>query len=310
MAHRITAILLFVLVTVVPAAGAAGSDELFPRPANLEANIAFWKMVFTQWGERDLVIHDAENLQIVYEVIPTVPLGSNRKAKRQATERVNLRLTHYANLLRLLEQQGPEQLGEEGARLYELWGCPCPPGTLGAAADRLHFQRGIRERFAAALRRSEQMRPQILPVLRRHGVPDELAALPLIESAFDARAVSQAKAVGLWQFIRATARRFGLIVRGRRDDRRDPLQSTTAAARMLQHHYGELNSWPLAITAYNHGLEGVRRAKATVGTDDIGRIAAEYRGRRFGFASRNFYAEFLAATDLMDLHFAQLQPQR
>jgi membrane-bound lytic murein transglycosylase D len=310
MVQAIGAILALVLLAAAPAAPAATREESFPRPANLEANIAFWKLVFTEWGERDLAIHDGERLDIVYEVIPTAPLGANRKAKRQGAERVNLRLTHYANLLRLLEQQGPEQLGEAGARLHALWGCPCAPGTLAAAADRLHVQRGIRERFASALQRSERMRPQILPVLRRHGVPDELAALPLIESAFDSRAVSQAKAVGLWQFIRATARRFGLIVRGKRDDRRDPLRSTTAAAQMLQHHYEELNSWPLAITAYNHGLEGVRRAKRAMGTEDIGRIVAEYRGPRFGFASRNFYAEFLAAADLMDLHFAQFQPQR
>ena len=310
MAQVLGAILVLVLLAAAPAAPAAAGEEAFPRPANLEANIAFWKLVFTQWGERDLVIHDAERLDIVYEVIPTVPLGARRKVARQATESVNLRVVHYTNLLRLLEQQGPDQLGEEGARLYDLWGCPCAPGTLSAAADRLHLQRGIRERFASALQRSERMRPQILPVLRRHGVPDELAALPLIESAFDSRAVSHANAVGLWQFIRATARRFGLIVRGKRDDRRDPSRSTAAAAQMLQHNYEELNSWPLAITAYNHGLEGVRRAKKAVGTDDIGRIVAEYRGPRFGFASRNFYAEFLAAGDLMDLHFAQLETRR
>ena len=310
MVQVLGAILALVLLAAAPAAPAATREESFPRPANLEANIAFWRMVFTQWGERDVAIHDAENLEIIYEVIPTVPLGASRKVKRQAAERVNLRMAHYANLLRLLEQQGPGQLGEESARIYDLWGCPCAPGTLAAAADRLHAQRGIRERFASALQRSERMRPQILPVLRRHGVPDELAALPLIESAFDSRATSHANAVGLWQFIRATARRFGLIVRGKRDDRRDPVRSTTAAAQMLQHHYDELNSWPLAITAYNHGLEGVRRAKRAVGTDDIGRIVAEYRGPRFGFASRNFYAEFLAAADLMDLHFAQLDTRR
>ena len=301
---------LAILLVSAAAAPASTADEPFPRPANLESNITFWKMVFTQWGERDLAIHDGERLDIVYEVMRAEPLVASGKAARQAAERVRLRLAHYAGLLDLLEKQGPLTLGEEGARVYDLWGCPCAPGTLAAAAERLHIQRGNRERFSAALQRSERMRPQIVPVLRRQGVPDELAALPLIESAFDNRAVSHAKAVGLWQFIRATARRFGLIIRGRRDDRRDPSRSTSAAARMLRQHHDELKSWPLAITAYNHGLEGVRRATQALGTKDIGRIVAEYRGPRFGFASRNFYTEFLAARDLMDLHFAQLQTRR
>jgi len=149
------------------------------------------------------------------------------------------------------------------------------------------------------------LRPKMLPILRQHKVPEELVALPLIESSFDNRARSHAKAAGLWQFLRSTARRFGLSVRGKQDERYDPVRSTAAAARMLKHHHEELGSWPLAITAYNHGLGGIKRAVQTLGTQDIGRIVAEYQGRRFGFASRNFYAEFLAAMELMELHFAQ-----
>lgn len=293
-----------------PAAPAAIRDEIFPRPAILEPNVAFWRQVFTVWGERDYIIHDKESVQVVYEVVQTEPHAANGRLGPAAVEAVRLRLAHYSGLLQLLEAQGPGPLGEEAQRVYALWGCPCPRGALGAAAERLRVQRGIRERFAAGLQRAERMRPRILPVLRRHAVPDELAALPLIESAFDTRATSHAKAVGIWQFIRTTARRFGLTVRGRRDERRDPVKSTQAAARMLQHHYEELGSWPLAITAYNHGLSGVWRAVGTLGTRDIGRIVAEYRGPRFGFSSRNFYAEFLAAVDLMDLHFAQLAAGR
>lgn len=305
MAKPLGAILAIILLAAASSAPAAISDEPFPRPASLETNIDFWKMVFTDWSERELAIHDNEILDVVYEVMRTEPVGATGRAARQAAERVRLRLAHYAGLLRLLEQRGPDPLGEEGARVYELWGCPCAPGTLEGAADRLRFQRGIRERFALALQRAEALRPKIIPILRQHSVPDELVALPLIESAFDSRARSRAQAAGLWQFLRSTGRRFGLTVRGRHDERYDPLRSTGAAARMLQHDQGELGSWPLAITAYNHGLPGVKRAVVTLGTNDIGRIVAEYRGPRFGFSSRNFYAEFLAAVELMELHFAQ-----
>ena len=77
------------------------------------------------------------------------------------------------------------------------------------------------------------------------------------------------------------------------DERRDPILSTEAAARLLIENYKKLGSWPLALTAYNHGANGMARAKRTKGNYE--RIFKEYNGRRFRFASRNFYSEFLAA---------------
>ena len=310
MAGSLCVLLAVFLLAGSLAASAATRGDTFPRPTTLEPNITFWKQVFTEWGERDHAIHDKERLDVVYEVVRTGLVAPNGKTGGGGADLLRLRMAHYTGMLQGLEREGPQGFGEEGKRLYALWGCPCPSGSLAAAADRLRVQRGIREMFTAGLQRAEGMRPKIIPELRRHGVPEQLAALPLIESSFNSRAASHAKAVGLWQFIRATAQRFGLTVRGKRDDRRDPILSTTAAARMLQHHYGALGSWPLAITAYNHGLGGIRQAVGTVGTDDIGRIVAEYKGPRFGFASRNFYAEFLAAVEVMDLHFAQLETPR
>ena len=67
---------------------------------------------------------------------------------------------------------------------------------------------------------------------------------------------------------------------------------------MLQDNYKRLGSWPLAITAYNHGATGMRRAVKTLGTDDIAEIVHNYNGRAFGFASRNFYVAFLAALEV------------
>jgi membrane-bound lytic murein transglycosylase D len=83
------------------------------------------------------------------------------------------------------------------------------------------------------------------------------------------------------------------------DERLDPMASTRAAARLLKENYRVLGSWPLAITAYNHGTSGMRRAVRRLGTDDMGVIARKYRSRRFGFASRNFYAQFLAARRIL-----------
>ena len=75
----------------------------------------------------------------------------------------------------------------------------------------------------------------------------------------------------------------------------DTKSQIKAAAQLLSYNYRVLGNWPLAITAYNHGAAGVRRAKERVGSDDIVRIVREYHSPSFGFASRNFYVSFLAA---------------
>jgi membrane-bound lytic murein transglycosylase D len=79
------------------------------------------------------------------------------------------------------------------------------------------------------------------------------------------------------------------------DERRDPLIASEAAVKFLKANYEQLGTWPLAITAYNHGPAGVAAAVEAVGTTDIAAVIKRYRGSRFGFASRNFYPEFLAA---------------
>src|SRR3981189_773759 len=94
--------------------------------------------------------------------------------------------------------------------------------------------------------------------------------------------------------MRSTGRRY-LRIDSAVDDRLDPFRSTEAAAQLLAYNYRVLGSWPLALTAYNHGAAGVRRARDTLGTDDIVKILRNYNSRSFGFASRNFYVSFPAA---------------
>ena len=123
----------------------------------------------------------------------------------------------------------------------------------------MRFQQGLADRFHAGLVRSGQWRDHIQKSLRAAGVPEELAALPHVESSFDPNARSFVGAAGLWQFTGDTGRRFMQIDQAV-DERRDPYESSDAAARLLKYNYSMLNTWPLAITAYNHGTAGMRRA--------------------------------------------------
>ena len=134
----------------------------------------------------------------------------------------------------------------------------------------------------------------IRATLRERGLPEDLAFLPHVESSFQAHAASKYGAAGMWQFMPSTGRRY-LAINQLLDERLDPRRSSEAAAGLLADNYAKLGTWPLALTAYNHGAGGMRGAVRKLGTTDIGVICRRYDGRSFGFASRNFYAQFLAA---------------
>ena len=118
-------------------------------------------------------------------------------------------------------------------------------------------------------------------------MPVELSVLPHVESSFNPEAYSHVGAAGIWQFIRSTGKRY-MQIDHLIDERMDPFASTKAAAKLLRHNYQLTQSWPLALTAYNHGVASMRRAINTLGTRDIAVIVRKYKGRAFGFASRNF----------------------
>jgi len=269
----------------------AAAEEAFPRPKQLEAAVEFWTRVYTEVDTRGGFIHDSERLNIVYETVRNTPSEAARRRQ------VDAAVQRYRSILTKLGRGTREGLSAEERRVLALF----PDGTSNAefraAAQRLRFQLGQADRFKAGLVRSGIWRDYIRSVLARHGVPAELVALPHVESSFDPTAYSKAGAAGMWQFTRSTGLRY-MRIDHIIDERRDPFLSTDAAARLLRDNYEVLGHWPLAITAYNHGVSGMRRAVGQLGTTDMGVIAERYKGRTFGFASRNFYPAFLAASDI------------
>ena len=107
--------------------------------------------------------------------------------------------------------------------------------------------------------------PLIEDELLKEGLPVELRALPIIESALSTTAVSPMGAVGLWQFMPSTGKSYGLEVNSLVDERRDPVRSTQAACRYLKDLYAIYNDWSLAIAAYNCGPGNVNKAIARSG---------------------------------------------
>jgi membrane-bound lytic murein transglycosylase D len=290
---------------VVSTALAAEAEPL-PMPPELASNVRFWMRIYTEVDGQGGLIHDAVNLDVVYEVA-RFPAGLSSRARQRRVEKIKKR---YRTILQRLASGKRQDLSEAEARVLARWPEGTTNATLRRAVSRVRFQLGQADKFRAGLVRAGNWSEYIVSVLEEHGVPPELVALPHVESSYNPHAYSRVGAAGIWQFTRSTGRRY-MRVDHVVDERMDPFKATLGAARLLRDNYRRLESWPLAITAYNHGVAGLARAVRKLGTRDIGSIAQGYRSRTFGFASRNFYPEFLAASEIhqnAERYFGAFQP--
>lgn len=130
------------------------------------------------------------------------------------------------------------------------------------------FTKRIKDKFSLWLSRSGKYLDMMKDILKSKNLPEEIAFLPLIESGFNPTAYSVAKAVGPWQFIASTAKRYGLKIDWWRDERRDPVKSTVAAADYLKDLYDMFGSWNLAMAAYNAGEGKILKALNRTNKDD------------------------------------------
>lgn len=253
---------LLILVSSVGRASPLWAEQTsFPVPDGLEVSVNFWKQIFAQYGTSEVVLFDPVDPGTIYSVVRAAD-----------------------------NEEGRALLDRERARVIAEFG-------LADDETRIRSQRGAKEHFTEGLRIAGRYISEMKKIFRAEALPVELAYLPLVESSFNIRARSGVGALGMWQFMRETGKKF-LRIDGNIDERRDPFESTKAAARLLKENYRLLGSWPLAITAYNHGTDGMFRGIKAVESDNIVDLIREYQSPTFGFASKNFYAEFLAVVEL------------
>ncbi|RPI01193.1 MAG: hypothetical protein EHM72_07115 [Calditrichaeota bacterium] len=285
---------------------ASAEEKLFPLPSQLQDNVDFWTRIYGLYSSRQVVIHDKENLAVVYEVLnlneftgDSTDLNTKWDFVEQEKEKFRLAL------MRLHEMSKPiplDSLNQVEFAVFIEWADVQDDGKYLRAFDNIRGQLGLCDRFRESVQRSGFYYPYIKEIFQSFQLPTELCSMPHVESLFNYKSYSKAGAAGIWQFIPHTGMLF-LTINNALDERLDPVLATVAAAKLLQKSYNELGSWPLAITAYNHGLNGMKSAMQQFGNDDFGLVYNQYKSRSFGFASKNFYSEFLAALHVSQNHF-------
>ncbi len=288
------------------ATSAQATSEL-PRPASIQPAVDFWTRIYSQVSTSEGLLHDRNNLSVVYEKLE-LQNGYRHPARERRIRRLR---AQYRRILNTLASGRRDNLSAEQQRVLNLWPDDVSKARLRRAAHDIRFQLGQSDKFRRGLIRAGAWEPHMRSMLADMALPPELAALPHVESSFNPEAYSRVGAAGIWQFTRLTGRRF-MRVDHIVDERMDPFAATEAAGRLLKQNYSITGDWGLAITAYNHGLAGIRRASRSVGSNDIADIIARYDGRRWGFASRNFYPAFLAAVEVDEnarKYFGALQPR-
>jgi len=284
---------LVLILLIVGTWGKPLQGEVFSTPENLKDNVAFWKKIYTEVSLTEGILHDSDYPLIIYKKITV----GNRKGRSRSSF-----IRYHKNLvvqtLKMMNQKSSSRWTSTEQEIADLFTRYADMNELKTAWKRIRFQQGQLERYKEGLERSGAYMAYIRLMFALFNIPDRIAYLPHVESSFNINAYSRVGAAGMWQFMHRTGRLFNLKIDYLIDERRDPIKSTIAAARLLQLNYNELKSWPLAITAYNHGLASMKRAVKVTGSQDIGVIIEKYKNRRFRFASKNFYSCFLAASEI------------
>ncbi len=268
------------------------TDAIFTADSLILTQANFWFDIYYHVPQDEGLLHHPDALDVVYARIQAGE--QNSPASRETVRRETSRLEAQ---LRVLAEKDMLSLTSEERKLRARLPAEWDSSAIADAAGRIRFQRGIKERFQAGIERSYRYLDMIDSTFGPMGLPSRLKYLPHVESSFLPHAYSKVGAAGMWQFMKSSGKAY-LTIGYHVDERRDPYRSTEAAGKLLKYNFGRLQSWPLALVAYNHGAGGMSRAVRMTGTRDLGTIIANYRSRTFGFASKNFYAEFLAASSI------------
>lgn len=274
----------------------------FKVDERLQGRVGFWFDIYARHGETKQIIHHTRYPWIIYEIVDTAPeFESSKGPLWLRRDRGNRRAKARARLIRrtlrnLSKRKTFANLKGDERMLFNLLNEI--PGSrrkvLRQAAGEVRIQLGQRDFFAKGLVNSSQYLAHMETIFADAGLPTELTRMPFVESSFNEAARSRVGASGIWQIMPQTGKAY-MVVNRSIDERNSPIKATEMAAKLLRNYFRALDSWPLAITSYNHGIGNIQKAMRRARSRELPVIIDRYHAGAFKFASSNFYCSFLAA---------------
>lgn len=247
--------------------------DAFRVPKGMEDRVEFWKKVYTEYTTEQGIIHHTENLGEIYKEVDFGDIASNKNLTKYQIEKEKQKRVDSLKKVILIEKPNLKM-------------------------DDLRFQLGQKDRVETAIFLSGRYIEDFEDIFRQNQLPVQLVRLVFVESSFNVLARSKVGASGLWQIMPSNARPHRMMS-SLVDKRNHPIEATKLAAKILRNNYGMLEDWPLAVTGYNHGPTGVMKMTKKYKTRDLAELIENVNSRKsFGFASRNFYASFLAILEV------------
>lgn len=279
-------------------------SSTFDVPDKLKGRVLFWANIYATYPISTAVIHDKRDPSVVYDVVDLSYISKDKKlslagkevkfdklvaARKQIVKGVLKEISRTRNIKNYFAKTNDQ------IKIKKVVANNIKNGLdVQTAWQNVRVQVGQKDSILEGLKVSFKYLPMIESIFKESGLPWELTRIPFVESSFNVDANSKVGAKGIWQIMGVTGKGF-METKPTYDERYSPFKASAVAAKLLKENYDILKSWPLAITAYNHGPGGLKRASKQLGTKDICKIIAKYKSNTFGFASQNFYSEFLAA---------------
>jgi membrane-bound lytic murein transglycosylase D len=282
------------------------SSNVFATPKGMETNVKFWIDVYSKYTTDQGVLHDSDYIDLIYQELDFSSVTSRTDINNFQKERIKIKMVKdgKARVLTMLQKfqklKDPSGLNPAERKVWDYFEKIKDPKKFKAAAGkgRLRFQLGQKDRVIQGIYFSGRYIEDFEKIFREAGMPVELVRLPFVESSYNVLARSKVGASGLWQIMPYTMKGF-MKKDPSVDLRNHPISATRTAAKLLRINYNMLQSWPLAMTGWNHGPSGVLRLTKKYKTRELGELIQNPNSKmKFGFASRNFYASFLAVLEV------------
>jgi membrane-bound lytic murein transglycosylase D len=267
--------------------------------------VRFWFGIYTRYSTHHIVIHDKVDLGVVYGVLDfsrVVGPNINRFARSAIVQEIS-----REKMLEVKKVLTDLSTGEAHSRmalsvLKALHDSGQPPPSdasarkkyFAAKALNIRTQTGQRDLIEAGIANMAPYAPFFRQLFDGFDLPRELLAIPFLESSFNNAAHSKVGALGIWQFMPLISSYFVPKRNDNVDYRLNPLIASASALHLLRENKKILRSWDLAVTAYNSGTKHLVKARRELGASGLEDILKRYNHPHLGFASKNFYAEFIA----------------